>query len=274
MFLEFLSGVTGIFVVVYDGQHALKFTLGRAKGVVGPGIHFKWPIVQRFRVEETKHTTMDLEPQVIQLSDDLVYEVDAKLIYQIKNLHKALIEVDELVTGMQNRVVVTIQRVISAQTRETITDTESLIEQILGDADLVWMQEQWGVKILMLGFSNISPSPATLEITQLDLLARERDNLYRDLIGRGTPPDAAVALVTGAVVTTHPTEQPGGLRAERQALEAAAETTESEYEAWRLEQKKKLADKRRQDTDPIDDELGVEKDENDDEPKQGRESRG
>lgn len=251
MFLEFLSGVTGIFVVVYDGQHALKFTLGRAKGVVGPGIHFKWPIIQRFRVEETKHTTMDLEPQVIQLSDDLVYEVDAKLIYQIKNLHKALIEVDELVTGMQNRVVVTIQRVISAQTRATITNTEELIEQILGDEDLVWMQEQWGVTILQLGFSNISPSPATLEITQLDLLARERNQLYRELIEGGTGPDVAVALVTGAVVTTHPTENPGGLRAERKALAAAKETTEVEYETWEAEEARKLAKRRKADTDPV-----------------------
>ena len=45
MFLQILQFVTGIFVVVYDGQHALKFTLGRAKNVVGPGVHFKWPIV-------------------------------------------------------------------------------------------------------------------------------------------------------------------------------------------------------------------------------------
>ena len=35
--LEFLQMITGIFVVVYDGQHALKFHLGRAIGVVGPG---------------------------------------------------------------------------------------------------------------------------------------------------------------------------------------------------------------------------------------------
>ena len=97
MFLETLQFFTGIFVVVYDGQHALKFTLGRAQGVVGPGIHFKWPIVQRFRVEETKDTTLDLETQVIQLKDDLVYEVSAKLVYQIVDLRKALIEVDDLV---------------------------------------------------------------------------------------------------------------------------------------------------------------------------------
>jgi regulator of protease activity HflC (stomatin/prohibitin superfamily) len=273
MFLELLSGITGIFVVVYDGQHALKFTLGRAKGVVGPGIHFKWPIVQRFRIEETKHTTMDLEPQVIQLTDDLVYEVDAKLIYQITNLRKSLIEVDELVTGMQNRVVVTIQRVVSAHTRATITDTEALIEQILGDDDLVRMQDQWGVRILQLGFSNISPSPATLEITQLDLLARERNQLYRELIAGGTSPDVAVALVTGAVVTTHPTENPDGMRAERRALAAAKATTETEYAAWQAEQARKLAERRKADTDPVGDDQNLDADEDDDEKKKADEDK-
>ena len=49
MLLEALEKITGIFVVVYDGQHALKFTLGRAQNVVGPGVHFKWPIVQTYR---------------------------------------------------------------------------------------------------------------------------------------------------------------------------------------------------------------------------------
>jgi regulator of protease activity HflC (stomatin/prohibitin superfamily) len=52
--LEFLQMVTGIFVMVYDGQHAFKFHLGRAIGVVGPGVHFKIPIIQRFQAQPTK----------------------------------------------------------------------------------------------------------------------------------------------------------------------------------------------------------------------------
>ena len=179
MILEALENLTGIFVVVYDGQNALKFTLGRAKGVVGPGVHFKLPIVQRFAVEETKHTTLDLEPQVIQLDDDLVYEVDAKVMYQIVDLRRAMIEIDDLVTGLQNRVVMAVQRVIQAQTRVTIRDTDAMIEAILDELRPV--EEQWGVRIRQFGFSNLSPSPSTLEITQLDLLARERLALYQRL---------------------------------------------------------------------------------------------
>jgi hypothetical protein len=243
MLLEFLSGVTGVFVVVYDGQHGLKFTLGRAKHVVGPGVHFKWPIFQKIRVEETKHTTLDLEPQVVQLADDLVYEVDAKMLYQITNLHKSLIEVDDLVTAMQNRVVLAIQRVVSAQTRDTITHTDAMVATIL--EDLVRMEEQWGVRILQLGFSNLSPSPATLEITQLDLLARERHALFTELTTSGTPDDVAVALVTGAVVATHPTVREPGLLDERRALDAARRAAEAEHEQ-RLRDEQRRARERRE----------------------------
>ena len=77
MFMEMVQALTGVFVVVYDGQHALKFTLGRATGVVGPGVNFKWPIIQRFRVVDTKDTTIDLEPQIIQRAQDVLETLEA-----------------------------------------------------------------------------------------------------------------------------------------------------------------------------------------------------
>lgn len=235
--LEFLQAITGVFVVVYDGQHALKFTLGRAGPVVGPGVHWKWPIVQKFKVEETKHTTLDLEPQVIQLADDLVYEVDCKVLYQIVNLRKAVIEIDDLVTGLKNRVVLAVQRVVGACTRETIRDTEAMIARIVGE--LASVEEQWGVRILQLGFSNISPSTTTLEITQLELLAREKQGLYRGFRAEGLSEEASVALIAGAVVAVHP---PAGdslareLRAERELrtrLEGAVERVVEQAERER-----------------------------------------
>ncbi len=245
MFLEFLETVTGVFVVVYDGQHALKFTLGRAQNVVGPGVHFKLPIIQRFAVEETKHTTLDLEPQVIQLSDDLVYEVDAKVMYQIVNLRKAIVEIDDLVTGLQNRVVMAVQRVVQAQNRESIRDTDAMITTIRGELRPV--EEQWGVRILQFGFSNLSPSPSTLEITQLDLLARERLALYDELRRKSLSQEAAVALVTGAVVATHAKVTDDGIvgarRERRELAERFGEHVEDAVREQKEAQKKEKTER-------------------------------
>lgn len=199
MLVELLQFFTGVFVVVYDGQHAVKFTLGRVKEVVGPGVHFKWPIIQRFKVEETKHTTLDLEEQVIQLKDDLVYDVGAKLVYQIIDLSRAMIEVDDLRVGLQNRLTIAIQKVVKAQDRATIGDMPAMIEQVL--AEMRDVEEQWGVTIHEFGFSTFSPTPVTLEITQLRLLAEEKLRLFHrfrdeELLSE----EAAVSLISGAVI--------------------------------------------------------------------------
>jgi regulator of protease activity HflC (stomatin/prohibitin superfamily) len=227
MLLEALEKITGIFVVVYDGQHALKFTLGRAQEVVGPGVRFKWPIFQAYRVEETKDTTIELEPQTIQLRDDLVYEVGARAVYQIVDLRKALIEVDNLVTGLRNRMVLAVQRVVKVQDRESIRDLPTMVAAVR--QELRPVEEQWGIAIREFGFSTFSPTPETLEITQLGKLAQEKLALYqrfrREL---GLSEEAAVALISGAVIAVRgaPPEPPPPAppQAERAAQQAAGGT--------------------------------------------------
>lgn len=215
---DIVGAITGLWVVVYDGQHALRFTLGRAQEVVGPGVHFKWPIIQRFRVADTKHTTLDLEPQTIQLADDLVYEIDCKVIYQIIDLKRALIEIDDLVQGLKNRVVLAIQTVVRKRNRSTIREAASLVAEI--EAELVPIESQWGVRILQVGFSNISPSPTTLEITQLELLAQEKLGLFERMRARGLSTEASVALISGAVISVQPRSTPSRseLRSEEERI--------------------------------------------------------
>ncbi len=237
MSLDILGAITGIFVVVYDGQHALRFTLGRARAVVGPGIHFKVPLIQKFKVEETKHTTLDLEPQVIQLRDNLVYEVDCKVVYQIVNLRKAVIEIDDLVTGLQNRVVMAVQRVVAEKDRHSVTDIEMLCAQVREELKAV--EDQWGVRILQFGFSNISPSPTTLEITQLELLANEKLKLYQRLTQEGLSEEAAVALLAGAVVSVQPHEPEETRRKTERADRATIELYQQEIKRSVEEQEKK-----------------------------------
>jgi regulator of protease activity HflC (stomatin/prohibitin superfamily) len=205
MFLKLLEMITGVFVVVYDGQHALKFTLGRAGAVVGPGVHWKWPIIQNYKVEETKDTTLELEPQTIQLRDDLVYTVGARVVYQIVDLRKAIIEVDNLVTGLRNRMVLAVQRVVMSQDRESIRDLPAMVAQVKLELHLV--EEQWGIKIHEFGFSTFSPTPETLEITQLRKLAEEKLGLFGQLRQAGLGAEAAVALISGSVVALRPVDR-------------------------------------------------------------------
>src|SRR5262245_43673403 len=202
MILKLLEAITGVFVVVYDGQHGLKFTLGRAGAVVGPGVHWKWPIIQKYAVKETKDTTIELEPQTIQLQDDLVYNVGARAVYQVIDLRRAMIEVDNLVTGLKNRMVLAVQRVVKAQDRQSIRDLPAMVAQV--KSELGAIEEQWGIKIHEFGFSTFSPTPETLEITQLRKLSEEKLALFQQFRSSGLGTEAAVALISGSVVSLRP----------------------------------------------------------------------
>jgi hypothetical protein len=169
------------------------------KKVVGPGVHFKWPVFQVFKVRETKDTTLDLEHQSIQLCDGLVYEVSARLVYQIVDLKKAMIEVDDLISGLKNRLTMTIQRVVQSQDRHTILDQATMVQEIRESLTPVALA--WGFIIHEFGFSNFSPSPATLEITQLALLAEEKLKLYQNFCKEGLSEATSVSLISGAIIT-------------------------------------------------------------------------
>src|SRR5262245_26460843 len=232
MILKLFEAITGVFVVVYDGQHALKFTLGRAGSVVGPGMNWKWPIFQKYVVKETKDTTLELEPQTIQLRDDLVYEVGARVVYQIVDLRKAIIEVDDIVKGLKNRLVLAVQRVVKAQDRESIRDLPAMVAQVR--REIAPVEEQWGIRVHEFGFSTFSPTPETLEITQLRKLAEEKLSLYNQFTAaEGLPVDAAVALISGSVIAVRPMDELP--RRERAKAAAAARPPEELDELEQLE---------------------------------------
>jgi hypothetical protein len=206
MILKLFEAITGVFVVVYDGQHALKYTLGRAGSVVGPGVNWKWPIFQKYTVKETKDTTLELEPQTIQLRDDLVYEVGARVVYQIVDLRKAIIEVDDIVKGLKNRLVLAVQRVVKVQDRESIRDLPGMVAQVR--REIAPVEEQWGIHVHEFGFSTFSPTPETLEITQLRKLAEEKLSLFNQFTDReGLPVEAAVSLISGSVIAVRPMDE-------------------------------------------------------------------
>src|SRR5262249_44397696 len=121
------------------------------------------------------------------------------------------------------------QRVVKAQDRESIRDLPAMVARV--KRELAPIEEQWGVVIHEFGFSTFSPTPETLEITQLRKLAEEKLGLFRQFRKAGLAVQAA--LTSGSVVALRPTEgtvlrkAPAGLTAVQ-----AAPTLEQEVELF------------------------------------------
>ena len=73
-------------------------------------------------------------------------------------------------------------------------------------------------------------TPATLEITQLELLAREKLKLYDELNVAGLSEEACVALISGAVVTVQPDDPGLHSKRKKRLEEAAIDALEQEME--------------------------------------------
>ena len=59
-----LLGLLGSVYVVREGQVALVLNLGRvARTDIGPGLHFKWPLVETARTFDSRFTLIDFSPE-------------------------------------------------------------------------------------------------------------------------------------------------------------------------------------------------------------------
>lgn len=202
MLLETLQFITGIFVVVFEGEHAVKFTLGKAGKVVEPGIHFKFPIIEKFVVKCTRDTALQLQEQTVQVAEDLVYNFSACLIYKIKDLRKAVVEISDLRDGLANLVATAVQQALKSRKRLEILDTQSVSESV---TEIVKAKtDHWGVEIIHFGFSDLAPTQETAKVLQTQLLSKERVTIYQELVqDKGLAPNVAAALVSGAAMVVN-----------------------------------------------------------------------
>lgn len=185
-------------VTVQSGQQGLKFSFGRATRTLEPGLHLLVPILQVIRVVPTRSRTLDLEHQQVATLDGLVYQVHASLVWRVVDIRKAVVEIDDLETGMRNALATSVWRVLKDRDREGMRASEDL------DAELARRMEErlapWGVIVERAGFQSIAPCGATLDLLQLRQRVQERERVGRALAvgqagGPPMPPGAALGLV-------------------------------------------------------------------------------
>ena len=184
---------------VDSGSTGLKFSFGRAVGVVGPGFHPLIPFLQVIRTLPTRSRTLDLPGQQVTTLDGLVYQVDANLVYRVVDVRRALIEIDDLERGMLQVLGLAVQEVLRGRARSELYASSEL------DAELSRLMsrqlEPWGVELEHAGFPTIHPSVETTRVTQLDALGSERAQVLARFDREGIDRRAGLVLLgTGGTI--------------------------------------------------------------------------
>ena len=159
-------------VTVKSGHTGLLFSFGRAKREIPPGFRLLIPFLQIVRTLPTRQRTLDLPAQRVTTLDGLVYLVDANIVFRVVDVRKALIEIDDLLKGMRQVLVLSVQEVLRNTERDSLRVPEKM-DKALEDAMAILL-EPWGVELINAGFTSITPSPATLQLVQLDVRVNTR----------------------------------------------------------------------------------------------------
>jgi regulator of protease activity HflC (stomatin/prohibitin superfamily) len=161
---------------VNQWEVALKFTLGKISGRLGPGLRLVFPGVQRLVKVDTRIRNRDLPYQQVITQDNVTASVDAVIYYKVVDVEKAVLNVENFEGAVWDRARVVLRDVVG-ETRldELLTHREQVAAKVR--AAVEQFVAQWGLHIELIALKDIQLPPQMQEVIARKAIA-ERDRQY------------------------------------------------------------------------------------------------
>lgn len=179
--------------VVETGWVGVLFSFGKVKAELQPGFHWLVPIVHHVRKVRVRSVSLDLPPQRIVTRDDLVYDVDANVVYHIADSKAAVVQIDDVHAGCNTLISLVIAAFMRERESRQLIDRSRLDDELR--ALVQTRAERWGVVVEHVGLRSIAPTRETLRITQLQLRCEVRSRMYSAIRAQGLSNGNALALL-------------------------------------------------------------------------------
>jgi regulator of protease activity HflC (stomatin/prohibitin superfamily) len=161
---------------VNQWESALKFTLGRFTGRVGPGLNFVFPGVQRMVRLDMRVRNRDLPQQSVITADNVTAWIDAVIYYKVVDAEKATLNVQDYENAVRDRAKVVLRDVVGetnldqllAHREEVAAKIRAAVEQFVA---------QWGLHVELIALQDIQLPPQMQEVIAKKAIA-ERDRQY------------------------------------------------------------------------------------------------
>jgi regulator of protease activity HflC (stomatin/prohibitin superfamily) len=161
---------------VNQWEVALKFTLGKISGRLGPGLRLVFPGVQRIVKIDTRIRNRDLPYQQVITQDNVTASIDAVIYYKVIDVEKAILNVENFEAAVWDRARVVL-RDVAGETRldELLTHREHVAAKVR--AAVEQFVSQWGLHIELIALKDIQLPPQMQEVIARKAIA-ERDRQY------------------------------------------------------------------------------------------------
>jgi regulator of protease activity HflC (stomatin/prohibitin superfamily) len=203
--------------IVRPYQRGIVEQLGRYKETVDPGLRLIIPFVQSLRVVDMREQVIDVPPQEVITSDNVIVSVDAVIYYEPTDPQRLVYNVGNFILAVTKLAQTNLRNLIGdMQLDEALTSRDAIntnLRQILDDAT-----DKWGVRVVRVEIQRIDPPPDVMGAMHEQMKAeRTRRAVVTEAEGRRT---AAVTTAEGEKTAAILAAE--GVR-ERQILEAQGE---------------------------------------------------
>ncbi len=228
LFIYVVSGVR----IVRPFQRGVKEMLGKYQETVDPGLRLIIPFVQTIRLVDMREQVVDVQPQEVITSDNVVVSVDAVIYYEPTDPQRLVYNVANFILAITKLAQTNLRNVIGdMQLDEALTSRDKInlaLRQILDDAT-----DKWGVRVGRVEIQRIDPPP--------DVIASMHEQMRAERTRRAVVTEAQ-GRREAAITTAEGEKQAAILSAEgnreQQILNAQgeAEATRARAEAERYRQ--------------------------------------
>ncbi len=228
LFIYVVSGVK----IVRPFQRGVKEQLGKYQETLDPGLRLIIPFVQTIKAVDMREQVVDVPPQEVITSDNVVVSVDAVIYYEPTDPQRLVYNVANFLLAVTKLAQTNLRNVIGdMQLDDALTSREKInvdLREILDDAT-----DKWGVRVVRVEIQRIDPPPDVMHSMHEQMKAeRTRRAVVLEADGRRA---AAVTTAEGekasAILTAEAFKQ-------RQILQAQgeAEATRARADAERYRQ--------------------------------------
>ena len=142
--------------VLNEYERAVVFTLGRFRGIKGPGLVLIYPVVQRMRKVDLRVIVLSVPKQDVITRDNVSVKVNAVVYFRIVDPGKAIIQVANAFDATSQVAQTTLRSVVG---QHEMDDLLSQRDKLNTDLQRILDQstEAWGIKV------------STVEIKDVDL---------------------------------------------------------------------------------------------------------
>lgn len=191
---------------VKEGERGIVLRFGKVvrKGekprIIEPGFLFLIPKVDSLVRRHVRQQTIELNEQEVILKDNTIWVVSAVVFFRVKDIYKALFEIDDLDGGVRNLCMGELRTVLqNLPTYDAIKEIDSVSRSLM--ESVAKRADEWGIELINFRLTNCMPTAETATFVTAQTAVAARVRALQDA-GVLHDPQLAAALLGAPVVAS------------------------------------------------------------------------